>query len=931
MNKIICLISRAFWVLILLFMLSSVTVCAAMDVTLTWNANQEPDLAGYKIYYGTSSGDYNPAPADYVPEYSIGNDPTKISWNKVDPIEVGRTVTKVIFYGLTEKVYYFSIRAFDGPTDAGGAPLDTVVSGEGEATEVATGDNQAPEITILEVNGVGGATQIYTNAADRQVAVRIVANDDGTVTEYLIQDDNGTMGGSFQAVASPGSNVDFTVSFALDNVDKNRTIYAWVKDNLASTGAASKANVWLDRTSPTSIITSPANGDYVNDATLTSITGTSSDGSGCGVANVEIQVTDGTNYLQADDNWTTIETWFTPDGGTVTDWDHNVSGVTFSTDTQYTVRSRATDNATNLQTTPTQISFTYDTTLPTGNISYSASDFSHVDVGTLTITATFSEALDGAPNITIDMPNPMLTIGPAAMSPGGSAEEWTYNLVIQTHDGTATATDGASLVTVHKTSIVDLAQNNASEDLVSNFTTDTIDTDNDGTRDYEDDDDDDDGMPDTFENQYGFLDPLDSSDADDDEDVDGYTNKEEYDAGTQVNNKGPDQPVLDQPANVFDPTVSLTPELTTQAYNDNEDDTHAKTRWQICRDNSFAGTQLVFDFKTTDHLEALSISGSILDPDTTYFWRVMFFDSKNGPSLWADEFSFKTQSGAASGDKNGDGVPDDQAIADGTVDLDSDGSNDNFSTTYRAVNTVIGDAQIGVKASTNVTSVDALKSVDPGDLPGKPDNFLIGLIDLKVTVSAPNAQVTVYLSKAAPEGAAWWKYSLINGWQNFTDLGYAIFSDDKTSLTLTLTDGGVGDADGVENGVIVDPSGPSGSSGGVTVDSSGGGCFIATAAYGSPLDKHVDILRRLRDNILLPTKWGQGFAKAYYRYSPPVADFIRDHDTARLMARWSLLPVVGLSWVALQIGAVPTLLVLMAGLIMVFWIIGRKFARVYAD
>jgi hypothetical protein len=30
----------------------------AADVTLAWDANSETDLAGYKVYYGTSSGNY---------------------------------------------------------------------------------------------------------------------------------------------------------------------------------------------------------------------------------------------------------------------------------------------------------------------------------------------------------------------------------------------------------------------------------------------------------------------------------------------------------------------------------------------------------------------------------------------------------------------------------------------------------------------------------------------------------------------------------------------------------------------------------------------------------------------------------------------------------------------------------------------------------
>ncbi len=41
-----------------------------------------------------------------------------------------------------------------------------------------------------------------------------------------------------------------------------------------------------------------------------------------------------------------------------------------------------------------------------------------------------------------------------------------------------------------------------------------------------------DGLPDSYEDQYTFLDPLNASDADLDEDGDTFTNKEEYDAGS---------------------------------------------------------------------------------------------------------------------------------------------------------------------------------------------------------------------------------------------------------------------------------------------------------------------------------------------------------------------------------------------------------------
>ena len=73
---------------------------------------------------------------------------------------------------------------------------------------------------------------------------------------------------------------------------------------------------------------------------------------------------------------------------------------------------------------------------------------------------------------------------------------------------------------------------------------------------------------------------------------------------------------------------------------------------------------------------------------------------------------------------------------------------------------------------------------------------------------------------------------------------------------------------------------------------SGIACFIATAAYGSPLEPHVAALRDFRDRYLQQTGFGRAFIAFYYRHSPPIAELIAAHDSLRLLARAVLTPVV---------------------------------------
>jgi len=111
-----------------------------------------------------------------------------------------------------------------------------------------------------------------------------------------------------------------------------------------------------------------------------------------------------------------------------------------------------------------------------------------------------------------------------------------------------------------------------------------------------------------------------------------------------------------------------------------------------------------------------------------------------------------------------------------------------------------------------------------------------------------------------------------------------------------------------ENPDDVTGDGISGAGDGSLDGGGGGGCFIATAAYGSLMAPHVGILCEFRDRILLPNSFGKRFVDFYYKHSPSAANFIAGHSALRAMVRVALAPVVGISWVALKMGPGPTVL-----------------------
>jgi hypothetical protein len=140
-----------------------------------------------------------------------------------------------------------------------------------------------------------------------------------------------------------------------------------------------------------------------------------------------------------------------------------------------------------------------------------------------------------------------------------------------------------------------------------------------------------------------------------------------------------------------------------------------------------------------------------------------------------------------------------------------------------------------------------------------------GLIDMKIKIPVPGdeANITVYLDKSAPNESTLYHYSRTDSsWSDYRD--YAEFNVTRNQIKIILVDGGMGDDDGVADGIIVDPfafvlssdSSMTPSSGDDDSDD-GGGCFIGTAIKGGFVDaktinqKHNAILMLLLCGVVV--------------------------------------------------------------------------------
>jgi enediyne biosynthesis protein E4 len=116
-----------------------------------------------------------------------------------------------------------------------------------------------------------------------------------------------------------------------------------------------------------------------------------------------------------------------------------------------------------------------------------------------------------------------------------------------------------------------------------------------------------------------------------------------------------------------------------------------------------------------------------------------------------------------------------------------------------------------------------------------------------------------------------------------------VLCDQPVNQTIEIAEGSAGQA-------ICAGGGGNGGGGGGNGGGGGGGCFIATAAFGSPMEPQVQLLREFRDRYLQPHEWGRKLIEAYYTYSPPAAEVVQGKEALRALVRLLLWPVIGIVW-----------------------------------
>jgi hypothetical protein len=443
-------------------------------------------------------------------------------------------------------------------------------------------------------------------------------------------------------------------------------------------------------------------------------------------------------------------------------------------------------------------------------------------------------------------------------------------------------------------------------------------------------------------------------------------------------------PGLVSPANGSG-AVTLTPTLQISvSFPDATGNSHKSTDWQVSGDAIFAPASTVFSaIQDSVNLTSLVVPPGILRPGRTYYWRARTTNSADTASPYAAASSFTTA--AVAMDLTGT-LPDVLAVKSGGVQISNlsalspaqlAAAGNISPQLVSGPNSVpivnAGDAGAGTNltlpgmmivkanggAGADVLGVvtpagTVIENVTTAATAGNPAfataapvgvSLPYGVVSFRIRGITPGASVnvTLYTPSDLPAGAIWCKYSPTLGWLKidsagtYNSSGLLVSANTRFNVVsgrgvLTIQDDDVTDFStelaAAGNAVILDPGGPGLPStvGPASDTGNGSRCFIATAAFGSPLDPHVRILREFRDTFLLASDAGRRFVEFYYRVSPGIAMQVGASEPLRIAVRIALLPAIGFSLLALKVG-MPGSLGLLLATLGVAVLVRRRYAR----
>ena len=290
-----------------------------------------------------------------------------------------------------------------------------------------------------------------------------------------------------------------------------------------------------------------------------------------------------------------------------------------------------------------------------------------------------------------------------------------------------------------------------------------------------------------------------------------------------VDNQPPFQPILKAPVNGAE-NIPLSPELQVMTFEDLDTNaTHSKTLWQISKTSDFSHP--VFNVLSSIFLKELPVPECTLSEKSSYFWRVRFYDQYNSASIFSEAMQFTTTNSQEI-------VIDDQSL-----DLDNNGEPDIEQVDLQLIQMISNNGYMAVQSQSANVSIVSVRPVNPDNMPGvgnRPEEIPFGFISFNAECQkGSQIEVSIYFSEPLPSNAKWFKFDYNNGFEDFSS--HTAYLPSQNQITLTLEDGGFGDADGIANGIIVDPGGigiaPDTQQLRTTNDS--GSCFLETCSIST--------------------------------------------------------------------------------------------------